>query len=244
MTTFALLHGGMHWGRCWDLVRVYLQAAGHTVVAPDLPMDDDAADAAAWADAAVAAIDRCVGADDSDVVVVAHSISGLCLPLVAERRTIRRMVFLSALIPVPGETFADCVAENPDILPFSAQVTQVGTEIGFGWEAVHRAFYHDCPEHLARQAFEELRTQSIIAFIEPCPLRQWPAIPTTVIVMNQDRVVAPHWTRSMARRLPDADLIELDGGHSPFFADPQMLADTLLRVSRNTRRRWHPRDGR
>jgi len=63
-------------------------------------------------------------------------------------------------------------------------------------------------------------------------------------VMNQDRVVAPHWTRSMARRLPDADLIELDGGHSPFFADPQMLADTLIRVSRNTRRRWHPRDGR
>jgi pimeloyl-ACP methyl ester carboxylesterase len=207
-------------------------------------MDDDAADAAAWADAAAAAIDRFVGADDSDVVVVAHSISGLCLPLVAERRSVVRMVFLSALIPVPGRTFADCVAENPDILPFSAQVAQVGTEVGFGWEAVHRAFYHDCPEHLARRAFEELRTQSITAFIEPCPLRLWPAIPTTVIVMNQDRVVAPHWTRSMARRLPGADLVELDGGHSPFFANPEVLADTLDGISRNTRRRSHPRGDR
>jgi pimeloyl-ACP methyl ester carboxylesterase len=223
---------------------MHLQTDGHTVVAPDLPIDDDGADASSWAKTAVVAIDSCIGPDDPDVVVVAHSISGLCLPLIAECRTVSRMVFLSALIPTPGQPFADCVAEDPDILPFSAQVAKVGTEIGFGWEALHRAFYHDCPEHLARRAFEELRAQSITPFIEPSPLRRWPATPTTVIVMNQDRVVAPHWTRSMARRLPAADLVELDGGHSPFYADPETLANTLVQISRNTRRHSHPVDGR
>jgi len=109
MTTFALLHGGMHWGRCWDLVRMRLQVHGHTVVVPDLPIDDDGADASAWAKVATEAIDSCIGHDDPDVVVVAHSISGLCVPLIAEHRTVRRMVFLSALIPTPGKPFADCV---------------------------------------------------------------------------------------------------------------------------------------
>jgi pimeloyl-ACP methyl ester carboxylesterase len=206
-------------------------------------MDDDAADASQWAETVLAAIDSSIGADDPDVVV-AHSIAGLCLPLIADRRTVSRMVFLSALIPTPGKPFVDSVAEDPDILPFSAHVAEVGTEAGFGWDAVRDAFYHDCPQHLARQAFDELRTQSITAFIEACPLQRWPTVATTVIVMNDDRVVAPQWSRRMAQLLPDAELVELDGGHSPFYATPEVLGETLVRISRNTRPHSHQGDAR
>lgn len=68
MTTFALLHGGMHWGPCWELVRLHLEADGHTVVAPDLPIDDDESGAMSWAETATAAIDSSIGADDPDVL--------------------------------------------------------------------------------------------------------------------------------------------------------------------------------
>lgn len=106
------------------------------------------------------------------------------------------------------------------------------------------SFLSRLPRYLARQAFDELRTQSITAFIEPCPLRRWPAVPTTIIVMKDDRVVAPYWSRRMARVLPDTDLVELDGGHSPFYANPEMLGATLERISRNTHRHSHRGDGR
>ena len=57
MTLFALLHGGMHHGSSWDLVVHELTTRGHQVVAPDLPVDDDAAGAMEWARVAIDAID-------------------------------------------------------------------------------------------------------------------------------------------------------------------------------------------
>lgn len=230
MSAVVLLHGGMHWGRCWDAVRPHLEEAGRTVLTPDLPMDDDSAGAADWAVVVMDSIDAAVDPDDRDVVVVAHSISGLCLPVIAERRAIRRMVFLSALLPVPGLRFADYLATQPGMLPFSEHVAAVGEDIGFAWDSVHRAFYHDCIDTVSRRAHAELRRQSITAFLEPCPLIAWPDTDATVIVMRDDRVVSPEWSRRVASTLPRADLVELDGGHSPFLADPAALGAVLLRL--------------
>ena len=83
MTLFALLHGGMHRGSCWDAVSAELHRGGHAAIAPDLPVEDDAAGAHEWAQGVVDAIDTAVGAVDTDVVVVGHSLSGLCLPSIA-----------------------------------------------------------------------------------------------------------------------------------------------------------------
>lgn len=197
------------------------------MVTPDLPVDDDTAGAAVWAAAAIDAIDAAVGPSDPDVVVVGHSIAGLCLPVIADRRRIRRMVFLSALVPVPGEAFADRLAQHPEILPFVVRVADIGEEAAFSWESVRDTFYHDCPEAIARRAFGQLRTQSVTVFVERCPIDEWPPVATTSIVMRHDRVVSPQWSREVALGLPDTDLVELNGGHSPFFADPNSLSAVL-----------------
>ena len=42
MTTFCLVHGAWHDATCWDPVTEALRAAGHDVVAPDLPFHDPA----------------------------------------------------------------------------------------------------------------------------------------------------------------------------------------------------------
>ena len=46
MTTFALVHGAWHGGWAFDPVAEHLRAAGHGVVAPDLPCEDQEAGAA------------------------------------------------------------------------------------------------------------------------------------------------------------------------------------------------------
>lgn len=134
MTLFALMHGGLHNGSSWDLVADGLVARGHQVVAPDLPVDDDAAGAMEWARVVVAAIDRVANdVEQEDVVVVGHSISGLCLPVVAALRPVRRMVFVAALVPVPGETFAAEFAANPRAVSFPAPQTMGEGPFGLTW---------------------------------------------------------------------------------------------------------------
>jgi pimeloyl-ACP methyl ester carboxylesterase len=229
VTLFALLHGGLHNGSSWDLVSRELIARGHRVVAPDLPVDDDAAGALEWARVASDAIDRAPeGADSDDVIVVGHSISGLCVPVVATLRPVRRMVFVAGLLPVPGSAFADEVAANPDAISFPAPQARGVGPFGLTWESVRDGFYHDCPEHLARKAFRELRHQSFTVFIERCPIDRWPETPSTYILMRDDRAVEVCWVRRNAVDRVGADLVELDGGHSPFLARPSELCDALV----------------
>lgn len=229
MTLFALLHGGLHRGSSWDLVAAELRECAHHVVQPDIPVDEDAAGAFEWARCAIGAIDAATREVDVDVVVVGHSIAGLCLPVVAANRPVRRMVFLAALIPTPGRSFADHLAENPDAINFSSFATsEEGGPFGLTWESVRDGFYHDCPEHLARKAFEQLRGQSFTVFIEKCPIDRWPETPSSYIVMADDRTLNPEWARRTAADVPLAEIHTMRGSHSPFFAQPKALAELLL----------------
>src|SRR3954469_18012012 len=114
MTTFALVHGAWHGGWCWERVAAELAGRGEDAVgaglprgrdaiAPDLPCEDMSAGFEDYADVVVAALENA----GDDVVVVGHSLGGLTIPHVATRRPVRRLVFLCALLPAVGRSFAD-----------------------------------------------------------------------------------------------------------------------------------------
>lgn len=229
MTLFVLLHGGLHHGSCWAGVTAELARRGHRAVAPELPVDDDSAGALQWAKAAIDAIERArVGAASEDIVVVAHSISGLCAPVVATLYPVHQLVFVGGLLPVPGQSFVEHLALNPDAITFPAPQEQGAGPFGLTWESVREGFYHDCPEPLARRAFDELRHQSFTVFTERCPIDRWPDIPSTYVLMRDDRAVGGSWARRNAVSRIGARIVELDGGHSPFFARPLELSAALL----------------
>jgi pimeloyl-ACP methyl ester carboxylesterase len=228
VTLFVLLHGGMHHGSSWELVVPRLVERGHRVIAPDLPMDDDKAGAREWARVAIDAIQH---AGDDDVIMVGHSIAGLCVPVVATLHPVRRMVFIGGLLPVPGQRFVDHLAENPDAISFPAGEASGSGPFGLTWESVQNGFYHDCPESIARQAFDQLRGQSFTAFIEECPIERWPNVPSTYMLMRHDRAVGQSWARRNAADRVGATIIEMDGGHSPFFARPNELSDVLADIA-------------
>lgn len=221
----------MHRGSCWDLVRAELHRAGHSTVAPDLPMAVDAAGARDWATVAADEIDRVVASCDSDVVIVGHSISGLALPVLAASRPVRKMVFVAGLLPVPATPFVDHLAENPDAITFPAPAPGGTGPMGLTWESARDGFYHDCPETVARRAFADLRRQSFTVFVEPCPIDTWPDVPSAYILLRQDRAVGGYWARRNAVDRIGAKLVELDGGHSPFFSRPTRLAMLLAELA-------------
>jgi pimeloyl-ACP methyl ester carboxylesterase len=228
MTLFALIHGGAHGGWCWELVVPELEARGHRAVAPDLPLADETAGAEAWARTVIDAIDAVTAPTDDDVVLVGHSLAGMCLPVIASQRSVRRMVFLAAMVPAPGRVYADYLAENPDAMIFDMNVEGTPGPIGMSWEAARNGFYHDCPEPLARRAFERLRPTTLTVFTERCPIDQWPDVPSTYILMKNDRAVGQDWSRRVALERLRADLIEMDGAHSPFYSQPVELAELLV----------------
>lgn len=229
MSLFALIHGGAHGGWCWERLVPELESRGHDTVAPDLPFDEGAG-ARTWARTVIEAIGAAGGAGSEDVVIVGHSLAGMCVPVIATLRPVRRMVFLGAMVPVPGRVYSEYLAENPDAVTFDGSVGGTPGASGLSWEAARHNFFHDVDEETARRAYERLRPTSLTVFTEMCPIDQWPDVPSTYILMKDDRAVGQEWSRRVVRQRIHADLIELPGSHSPFYSRPAELADVLVKI--------------
>lgn len=65
-----------------------------------------------YADVVCAALDGC----DDDVVIVAHSLDGATGTLVADRRPVRHLVYLCAVVPDVGRSLVDQFANEPHMV--------------------------------------------------------------------------------------------------------------------------------
>jgi pimeloyl-ACP methyl ester carboxylesterase len=100
--TFVLIHGGGGSARDWHPVAAELRERGHDPVAVDLPSEDESAGWWEYANAVV----QLVG-DRSEVVVVGHSLGGFTAPLMCVRISVDLLILVAAMMPSPGELFAD-----------------------------------------------------------------------------------------------------------------------------------------
>jgi pimeloyl-ACP methyl ester carboxylesterase len=222
---FVLIHGAYHDSWCWHLLRQELLRQGHQVVAPDLPTDDPEAGADGYASLVLKAIEP----SGEPAILVGHSLAGLTLPVVAARMPTQLMVFLCALLPVPGLSFDQQGAQMDS--GFRASQPPIANADGStSWpeEGAIETYYHDCEAGLARQAARRLRRQQWRVTQEPTPLTAWPDVAAKYIVASHDRAIAPDYCRQIARDRWHVDPIEIDSGHSPFLSGPVELARLLL----------------
>ena len=96
---FCLIHGSTQGPAGWQLLTRELNRRGHKAFTVDLPIDEPNADATRYADLIAADIQSHEG---GDVFAVAHSASGIFLPLLPERCAVGRLVFLAAFVPQLG----------------------------------------------------------------------------------------------------------------------------------------------
>lgn len=235
MTTFALVHGAWHSGSCWDLTAALLRDAGHDVVTVDLPCENPAAGLVDYASTVLEALDSTP--PDADLVVVGHSLGGLTIPLVAAARPVRELVFLCALVPMPGvalnddlDLLADTFAPEWAVLSSRLEAHADGSA---SWpaDAAVEAFYDDCSPDLAAWAAGELRRQSWAIAKEPNPLGAYPEVAARAIVCTEDRVLNAESCARHAIERVGATVTRLGGGHSPMLAQPAALVDVLLTPS-------------
>lgn len=221
MSAFVLIHGGGDVGWSWHLVEAELRARGHDVVAPDLPADDDSLELDDYATAVIEAV-----GDRRDLVVVAHSFGGFTAPLVAARRPVDALVFVTAMVPAPGEAPGEWWERTGYAEAVKEQAARDGGLTGN--DDPYIAFYHDVPRELAALAMSKERAHpSAACMAAPWPLKALPAVPTHFVLCSEDRFFPPDFVRRMvADRLgvvPD----EIAASHSVALSRPRELAHLL-----------------
>jgi pimeloyl-ACP methyl ester carboxylesterase len=219
MTSFVLIPGagGMAW--YWHRVVPLLEQAGHEAIAVDLPGDDESAGLSVYTECVLRAL-----GGRKDVVLVAGSLGGFTAPLVSARVPLRSLVFVNAMIPLPGETAGEWWGNTGS----EAARTDAARRGGYSSEFdLATYFLHDVPAEVVA-AGEPPRQQAKTVFGEPCRFEAWPKVPTHVIVGRDDRFFPLPFQRRIARERLGLPVEELSGGHLIALSNPTGLSDHLL----------------
>lgn len=221
-TTFVLLHGAGGTGASWGLVRAQLEAAGHRVLAPDLP-NHPGATFADQADAVVALV-----GDAAPIVLVAQSMGAYVAALAAHRVHATRIVLLDAMVPATGESAGDWweATGQPEARRQAEVAAGRDPDAPFDLETV---FLHDVGVE-ARTFLEGSGEPAESLFVDAFPLERWPDVPTTVVSTAGDRLFPLAFQQRVARDRLGLEPLVLPGGHLAALSQPVAVADAILRA--------------
>lgn len=221
---FCLLHGSTHGPDGWRWLSAELKKPGQSVIAPKLPFDQQET----TAQSCVLKVEEALSAEGGDgpVVVVAHSISGLVLPLLATIPRVEQLVYLSAAIPKPGMSFGEQFEQTPGM--YLGDWIERGAQVASKPEVARHFPYHDCPSKLIKAV-----SQSRINFVakrlwtDTLALSRHPKVSTRYIVSSLDRVFSPGWMQTEAKNTLGVTAEPLNAGRCPHLSRPIELARLL-----------------
>ncbi len=222
-TAFILIPGagGMAW--YWSRVAPLLQRAGHEAIAVDLPGDDERMGLRDYAEFVV----RAMG-ERTNVVLVAQSLGGFTAPLVCAQASVRKLILVNAMIPVPDETAGAWWRNTGAVEARQAAAEANGYSADFDLATY---FLHDVPEAVLRDGPSDQRSQAEAIFLQPCRFERWPLIPIHVIASADDRFFPLDFQRRVARDRLKLEVDVVPGGHLVALSNPDGLADRLLRLA-------------
>lgn len=232
--TMILVPGAMHGAWTWDRVTPLLEAAGHRVIAPDLPGMGSAPGIAAadvtlagWADFIADLAWNATG----PIVLAGHSRGGLAIgeaaELVPER--VAGLIYVTAMIAVPGQTGMQS-GRDPAV---QAQPGRATAPPGINPDRARAIFYNRCTPEDADWAIARLEPEPPAPLNTPAAVswERWGKVPRGYIECLQDQTLSLARQRRFQAAAPCDPVIRLDTDHSPFLSTPRPLAQAMLRIA-------------
>jgi pimeloyl-ACP methyl ester carboxylesterase len=223
VSTFLLIPGAGGAAWYWHRISPLLRAAGHTVIAVDLPGADPTRGLPEYADLVATA-----GGGRHELVVVAQSMGAFSALPACDRLPVRALVLLNAMVPAPGETPGDWWEHTGWAAARVAAARAGGYPEAFDLETY---FLHDVDLAVAAAGESHQRPEADIAFEQPCAFERWPDVPTTVLAGRGDRFFPLDFQRRVARERLGAEVHTLPGGHLAALSEPQAVAGALAALT-------------
>jgi pimeloyl-ACP methyl ester carboxylesterase len=233
MATYVLVHGSWTGGWLWKPLAERLRAAGHDVYHPTL---DGCAERSHALRAGITLdtqgqeiADFLFYEDLADVILVGTSSGGMVVARAAElaRDRIRRLVFIDALAPLPGET--------PSVINGRPLHDPSALSYGLPADQVQERAFADVESPIREWAVARYTRHPRAPTEDPADLRSFWSQKWHVDVLNSRRSGSPpeaHQRRT-AERL-GGKFREIDAGHYPMLSHPDELAEYLLSMAEVT----------
>ena len=234
----VLVHGA--WGGAWIWRRVLgpLRSAGHEVHAATLTGDGERAhllDPGIRLATHVADVVGLVQAEElSDVVLVGHSYGGMVVTGAADRllqqqpRAVRHIVYIDAMVPLPGEGWGD--QHSPEVVAARTAAALANNHAlpppdpaDFGITGPDRDWL------LRRQVAHPFGP-----YRDPLHFdgERWAALPRSFIDCVRPAYATIAAMRQRVRSLPGFRVLEMQTGHCPMVSEPAALVQQLLAAAR------------
>lgn len=238
MARIVLVHGAFAGAWCWEPLIPELQAAGHDVVAIDLPGggEDHTPVGEVTLDAYAERVCQALSEQAGPSVLVGHSMGGIAITQAAARCTdrISLLVYVCAFLPQDGQSLVD-IASQPEGADDQIQANMVvegdPPVASLPPEATRNAVYNRCTEEQAAWGIEHRRPQAVAPFVTPVSLGDSGAaeLPRNYVLCTDDHSIPPALQYRMVSESPCLQVIELDTDHSPYLSRTSELAAALDR---------------
>ena len=217
MTAFLLVPGGGCDPSYWRFVVRELAVRGHRGIAVDLPCADDSADLNVYADV-VAAHSR---ADGEPPVVVAHSFGGFTGALACPRVGAAELIYVSAMIPRPGECPGDWWSATGCV----AAQREAAAAGGYDVDDAVALYYNGVDPAVIGAEIE--RPQSETPALKPWPAQALPQVPTRFLLFRDDRFFPEGFMRRVVADRLGIEPEAMPGGHMAMLSHPVEFLDLL-----------------
>ena len=229
MANFVLIHGSFQGSWIWQPTVKLLRDAGHTVHAPTM---EGCAERRHNLHGGITATtmarevaEMLFYEDLDEVILAATSSGGIVISKVAEMvpEKIKRLVYIDALAPQPGETVKDIVIVAPNQPPNDETEFAVGPNR----QGLADRLFADLEPELKEWALDRATLHpkaGSSADLDKFWAQSWPA---TVVYCTGSVNPSEAHQRRTADKL-NADWLEMDAGHYPMLSHPDEMTRLLL----------------
>lgn len=218
----VLVHGGWADGSSWSKEIPTLEAAGHRVIAVQLPLHSMADD--------VATVKRAIDLVGGPTILVGHSYGGFVITNAAYNNpNVTGLVYVAAFAPDMGQSLSDFVDATK--FPEGLLIPDSGGFLYLNSTLFQNSFAQDVnsTEASMMAAVQKPFNQSL--FTEKSGPPAWKQLPTWYQISENDRMIPPDVQRSFAERM-NATTISLNASHASLVSHPKEIAELILNATK------------